>query len=288
MALKNQDLSSPTVITSLLQSLRSAIPDDYPTPTLVTAEALTRMGRRRYVVTPGQSGCQVWLMTVILSGVHYAVAIPCADLQGRRGPRVWPLDIQFTARAYQGTLLRGVSYREGQTRHYVVEDIYQCYGRSTLRQSRSRRMEELRTFINQAIRMTETMRLHRALLYETRDLQSMTSLVRRVREDGLVRLQSLVFSPESWGGPVYIYYPTPADLGGQGDQYTVCLMRASGQPDVYLLTGLGGEEMGVASVPDLQTSRSCREMLAGETQVRVRCRLDTRTDKWIPISVESS
>lgn len=286
MPLKNQDLRSRSSREDILTRLAQMLNGDEKSPTLMSTRDARTVKRKKYTVSVGQPGRPTWICACRVGEKYYTVAIPVHEVHQRANIPIYPLDVLWSTVAYEGTLLRANYYSSDRVKHYLVDEAYCLGGESTSSTLRSQRLRRAGEILDDHCIVTPQYRLEMIKTYQITSSSNMDSLWNLIQADRLDRLRSLIFHPESWKGQPFIYYLTVSDMGGMDLVYQVCYMSPTEQPDVYTLLSLEGEDMGVAAIPDTKTHRACRDMCSGTDRVKVRCRLDNRFGKWVPITLE--
>ena len=266
----------------ICQKLARWLPVEDPEPILLDSRGLKDIARCKHTIIPGQRATPALVLVIKIGEEHWTAAMPMHHPGSRATVPICRLDVLWRPSVYQGTLFRTVQYQEDGIRHYIIQDVLAIRGDNVLCHTYQHRLELATSLINTDLRTRGQTRLHMTLTYDS-SLVEMKNLCTLIRQDGLRRLKSLIFYPNSWGGRSYIYHIQDGELTGDKTSYTTCYLYRTGQPDVYLLTNLDDVDMGTALIPNIETSKLCRQLVSRHDKVKVRCRNDPRTGKWVPV-----
>lgn len=240
---------------------------------------LDNLRDNRYIVCPKYAGSRICMVFMMIKNVFYAVSFQ-KNLIHKKTPMILhAVDIRGTKKLYAGTVLEGTFTKMDGCKHYIIDEIYMLSGQNQLTKSKSSRLDNLTIFLRQNTIRNST---HRLLVSQYYHLKSddLTDLYERLKINSHIR--DLIFYPSTHGRKIYSYTILDTDLVEDVVRFATFTMSKTKNPDVYNLVTLSGTKVDIALIPDIATSKMCREWFRKTKSIEVKCKYDADKEKWIP------
>lgn len=218
--------------------------------------------------------------------------------------------IQLDEDIYKGTIIDGILLNCAEM-EFVVNDVYMFCGRDHTDDKLYNKLINMQNYVKQNLNDDNNMNnLHLIInnIYSMKDIDKViTEYIPKLKHNKYVK--GLTFYPDR-SGTKYIYlYSNSAktdipvtnpglrnlDVNPVRNNYStegtkILKIKKTDTIDVYQLCGaklvddkLKYHSVGIASIPTMQDSKFCRELLSDNAEAYVRCRYDNSRNKWTPI-----
>lgn len=279
---KNVDLHNPLVCEMILNYVQSMQLPRYVEPKPVTHEALEIIKKNNYVVMPVHDGTPIWICWFQRSDIYYAVVFPKYFKTNVYNTKIFPMRMKFSKSFYNGSIMEGTYYQDGVST-IIIDDVFYLAGQRMVSMTREIRLNKaLLALQNNSMVIDDTWRMSITKCYQI-DKFSLTNLFNRIRDNDAIK--QLRFCPNSTGTQVYDYIIAPNDKIEYIIKKGVFDMQKV-TSDVYHLFYLdSNERIGIAYIPDLETSKKCASWFTKPGKLRVSCLFDSAVQKYIPVDL---
>jgi hypothetical protein len=282
ITIKNADLDKPEIRNKIFKYLRQRVDTHIKTETITSLSDLDTIRNEDYIICPRFKGTRSWIMFFCDGSNYYAVNFPV----GPRGldAKIFPVDMTGAPEIYNGTIMEGIFYKMDEEYYLVVDEVYFLAGRDLLLKPKDDRLNCLTSSFEKFV-MRNKFRLHVSQFYTTNS-DSLTELYNKIRLDS--KIQELVFYPKIYGRKVYKYAILESDRIADVINLAKFDMHLTNNPDVYNLVHFGsGEKAGIAYVPDISTSKKCKQWFKNKSTKKliVICKLHLEKNRWIPVEL---
>lgn len=279
----NRELSSNATRKLIFNYLYKYTEPQYETININSLKIIGKFKNFDYVAIAKNQGTKVWLIFMENNGIYYRVSFPCHYRDKQNTVTIFPLDIQFPASIYNGTILEATLFNtvDGK-KTFVVDNVILFDGSVRNTYTREDNLSELNIKLKSTIR-NDSIEIYCSYIYNINS-NELTNLYNFISENN--NIESVVFVPNSTSRDKnYIYYVNDSDK----DKNTltvingIFLMRKTNKPDVYNLYSEDGNEVDQAYIPTLELSKQCKLWFDKKSEILVKCR--KKNNKWIPIEL---
>lgn len=279
---KNANLSDPGVKASIFRYVRSRINTETKHVPITTFADLDNILKASYVICPKIIGTRSWIVFFKNGDTYYSVNFPKSD---RKDCKIFALDIQVKPEIYLGTIMEGIHHKYMNEHYFIIDEIYYFEGRNILTKTKTDRLGQLSSAIQGKFMMSNNFRLCVSNHFNINS-SSIAELYEKIVSDS--NIQEIIFYPNIFGQKVYKYVILDTDTETKNTVVELCEfeMHRPENADVYRLFDLGtGEKIGIALIPDIETSKRCKEWFKKKSikSLKVQFKLDQDKNKWIPI-----
>lgn len=286
--LKNNNINSSKIKNQILRYLyKSNIKLNLKHEPILSMEELDDIRNNEYIVCPRYNGTRSWIVFFRDDDNYYAVNFPKHHQNRKDILKIHPINIQVSKETYLGTVMEGIYYVNNNTRHLIIDEVYMLAGKNQLRMKKSDRLNYLANYLRTNIKINNEFQMFISRHYLI-DKIELKNLYERLKSED--RIRELVFYPQVFGKKIYSYTIIETDL--IDDIINTCEFRMfkTKNTDVYKLMSLDdGSSVGVAYIPDIETSHRCRDWFKAyrTKELTVVCQEDIEKERWIPIELSS-
>lgn len=295
--IKNHNLNNPEVKMCILKYLRSKINSNTKFYPITKQSDLTVIRDDSYIVCPRLNGTRIWIIFFHVGANYYAVYFPKKNqfIGSNSNPNlysdinpehigIFAINIDAHPDIYKGTVMEGIDYKYNDECYLIVDEIYYLEGQNQLLKPKDDRLNKLLVIQNQdKFTMKNKFRLCVSNFYY-KNKSDITILYDKIRSNP--DIQEIIFYPMIYGRPIYTYTILDSDLKDDVINVSNFKMHRPENADVYKLFDLNtGKKIGIAYIPDIETSKKCKEWFKKKSikKLIVKCKLDCEKDKWIPL-----
>ena len=279
---KNVDVESPELKKAVIKMLTAYnVPLRTEMSVLQTDEELAMLTKREYTMVLRHTGVRSLLVLFKKDDVFYAVNFAKHDHNTRTKVSLHATDCRFEEALYQGTVMEGIFYMDGDVRTLILDELY-VYRGDHQTGTKFRRLLDLTEILKRDVIMNDKYRLVMAQHYPLN--RPLMSAYTKIRSDPMIT--EVMFYPVRPGGTIYHYTVVETDLQDSIIKRARCLMRSTGKVDVYGLYTRAQVSMGMAMIPDIKTSHMCAKWIKISQEVAVICEWDGIHHRWVPIALD--
>lgn len=236
--------------------------------------------KKDYLACPTYPGTRSWIIFFHRGHKYYALNFPKFDpKQGH--PILYRTEVLAARSLYAGTIMEGVFFRLHGQPFLVIDEVYLLAGENQLTKPKDDRMKYLEKYLDKHLIRNPEYNIYVCQYYRL-ERQDLELLYHKIRSDP--QIGEILFYPVNYGGTIYSYLLTQEDLVDQIVRTTHFRLRKVAT-DVYQILDHHGHKLGLASIPDLATSRMCRDWFKKKREILAACRLDPLSQKWIPVKL---
>lgn len=281
---KNINLNTAKTKSKILNYLSGHI-DHKSKPCLIKNEQdLDRIRDQDYIICPQIDGIRSWIVFVKLDDCYYAVNFPKNTARDNNIP-IHPVGISVGKEFYAGTIMEGTFYAIDENKYIIIDEVYLFAGQNQLLKPKDDRLNYLSGCFSQRTMRNETYRIYVSEFYQT-DKEDLAKLYDKVKSD--TKISDIIFYPKNYGKKIYIYSIIDTDLIDDEIKFTTFFVSKTKNTDVYNLSTLDTKKkMGIAYIPDQETSKNCKNWFKNKKtkEVIAKCKWNQEKKKWIPIEV---
>lgn len=286
---KNLNLRSAEVKNEILKYLYSSgINVNSRHEKICNSRDLDNIRDSDYVICPKFRGTRTWVIFFhsVRSNVYYAVNFPKHSQRKREDIVIHPIEINVDTKFYHGTIMEGIYYKDSNTKYLIIDEVYVLGGENQLLKSKDDRLNYLSTYFKDSIRIN----LNYSMIvtqYYLIGKKSLKELYDSIKKD--TRIQEIIFYPQQYGKKIYLYTIIDTDLIDNVIKTAILYFQKTSTPDVYNLLSCDSKtKIGMAYIPDTETSKKCKEWFKLNKKAKeliVKCRFDMVKKLWIPIEL---
>lgn len=284
---KNVDLDTTKVKNRILTYLHNSDIDLKSRHEYITNEKdMDNIRDNDYIICPRISGTRTWIIFFKEGDNYYAVNFPKHSQMKRDKIIIHPIEITAEKNFYNGTIMEGIFFRFEDRKFLVIDEVYCLCGESQLLKPKDDRLNMLSrqlmtdTTFDPKYSMTVTP-------FYSIDETSILELYDKIKFDH--KIQDIIFYPRIYGRKIYTYTIIEEDLIDDIIKFGQFNLQKTPVPDVYNILDIdSGEKKGIAYIPDMATSRKCKQWFKSNKKkelLPVKFRMDTNKNKWIPLEV---
>ena len=281
--IKNSRLESSETKNIILKYLYQRI-----TPTnfdiIKNRAELDKIKNDKYIICPTFSGTRSYIIFFRTDNKYYAVTIPKNNRKNQDGMVIYPVQIDVCKEIYRGTIMEGIYYSIDYTKYLIIDEVYLLAGQDQTFKPKSDRLENLSRYITTAIRRNPYYQLYVNQFFHInkRDLETLYEKIKHTP-----KIQKIIFYPEVYGRKIYVYTIIEMDIVDNIVKLDEFYLQKTASPDVYNLLSISTKDkIDIAYIPDLETSRKCKQWFKGRgKELRIQCKMDMSRKKWIPLNL---
>lgn len=278
---KNLDLDAASTREFLMAFVNSHIAPSKMIP-VTNREDINSIREGDYVVMPGYSGIRSWIILHKKKTRNITNYYACTTNRTRAGGQLFSIEADFSEDMYNGTIMEGIFFTVENEKFLVVDDIYLLAGVTQLLRPKQYRLQQLSEHFVQTLRQNQSYHIYVNNCYEIthHDLTMITEKIKSVSN-----ISEIIFAPQSFGKMIYTYTLQDNDVIDDIVKYATFLLRKSTIPDVYKIYTSNETRVGIAYIPDKDTSQMCRNWFKNQEELYIKCRFHHDRQKWIPIAL---
>jgi hypothetical protein len=285
--IKNKDLDKPSIRDKIIKYYHNNFPNTKTEYKYIKSEKdLNYIRENNYLICPQMSGVRVIVIFFREKNRYYAVNFHKDKLK-RNNIQIYPIEIPVIEKFYNGTIMEGIYFKFDKKKFLIIDQIYKLYGEDQTMKSRSDRIFFLSRKLKTDIIINPEYTMLTAQLYSI-DKRSLEDLYEKIKINPNIR--ELAFVPNDFEGTVYLYSIISSDLIDDIVKYSKLIIQKTKTSDVYhLLDTVSRKRIGIAHIPDMKTSKMCKEWFktCKKKELVVRCLFDSVKNTWIPIEKEN-
>lgn len=285
--IKNENLDDRKVKNKILSYLHnSGINLKTKHEYIVDENDLDNIRDNDYIVCPRISGTRTWIIFFAEKNNYYAINFPKHSQRKREDINIYPIEIPVIEDFYYGTIMEGIFFKFEERKFLVIDEVYQLYGETQLLKSKDDRLNNLSRKLTTDITFNPNYTMLVTQFYST-NKKSLGELYEKIKTD--LKIQEITFYPKIYGKKIYTYTIIEDDLVDDVVKYGQFFIQKTAVSDVYhLLNVCSKEKMGIAYIPDMDTSKMCKQWFKSakkKKELLVKCRMDNTKGKWVPIEL---
>ena len=252
---------------------------------ITSIDNLDQIKNNEYIVCPVLHGTRSWILFFKSNNDYYAVNFPKHHERKRDSIVIHPIDIKVSEDYYLGTIASGVYFNRQNERYIVIDEVYMLCGNSQLFKYKDDRLDNIASSLN-----TDTIQSQKFHIYVSQYFKisekGLTDLFHKIKTDPNIR--DIVFCPRLSNMQSYSYTIIKSDLVEEVTKLYVFKLQKTNSEDVYnVLDKKTGAKIDIAYIPDIITSKKCKQWFKGKkiTELLVKCKFHTDRKKWIPVEI---
>ena len=238
-----------------------------------------------YIICPRFSGTRSWIIFFHVNNNYYAVNFPKHSQRKKEDLKIHSIDISVAKEFYRGTIMEGIFFRMDDKKYLIIDEVYMLSGENQLLKSKDDRLNNLTQYIKTMINCNQNYFMYVSQYFHI-DKKSLKELYEKIKADP--KIQDLIFYPKIYGRKIYNYTIIDSDLVDNIIKIAQFRMEKTKKTDVYNLFSLSSDnKIDIAYVPDMETSKKCRQWFkySKNKDVLVKCQMDMNKKKWIPMEL---
>ena len=282
---KNKNLGSGIIKNKILKYLYTNVKLNDKYENIGNEKDLNNIRDGDYIICPRFSGTRSWIIFVRIEEDYYAVNFPKHNQRKKQELYIHPIEINVSRDFYYGTIMEGIFFKMDKYKYLVIDEVYMLAGQKQLLKPKDDRLNELSRYIIKNTIKNPTDHIYVSQFYQT-DKISLKKLYDQIKNDN--KIQEIIFYPKIYGRIIYNYTIIDSDLVDHVVKITKFRMQKTEKPDVYNLFTISSEEkIGIAYIPDLDTSKTCKRWFKENKakELMVKCQLHMEKKKWVPIEL---
>lgn len=284
--IKNKDLDNPNIRDKIIKYYRDNFPSVKTEYKYIKSEKdLNYIRENNYLICPQMSGVRVIVIFFREKNCYYAINFHKDKLK-RHNIQIYPIEIPVIEKFYNGTIMEGIYFNFDKKKFIIIDQIYRLYGEDQMMKSRSDRIFFLSRKLKTDVIINPEYSILTAQFYSI-DKRSLEDLYEKIKINPNIR--ELAFVPNDFEGTIYLYSIISSDLIDDIVKYSKLIIQKTKTSDVYhLLDTVSRKRIGIAHIPDIKTSKMCKEWfkISKKKELIVRCLFDSVKNTWIPIEKE--
>ena len=235
-----------------------------------------------YIICPKFSGTRSWIIFLRHNYNYYAVNFSKTNAN-RKNTILFPIEISVSGNFYRGTIMEGTFFKLDNKKYLIIDEIYILSGENQMLKSKEDRLNNLTECLKKQTNTNPNYLMYVCQFFNI-DKMSLVELYDKIKND--VKIREIIFFPKIYGGKIYSYTLKESDLCDDVIKLTTFCMKKTKDADVYKLSTIDtGDKMGIAYIPDIATSKLCKQWFKNKktTEFFVKCKLDPMNQKWIPM-----
>ena len=284
--LKNVGLNSREVKNKILKYLyTSQINLNQKYESILNLKDLDNVRDGDYLICPRFSGTRSWIIFFHVNNNYYAVNFPKHSQRKKEDLYMHPIEMSVDKKFYRGTIMEGIFFRMDNRCFLVVDEVYSLFGEDQLLKSKEDRLNYLSECIKIDTNINPDYHMYVSQFFNT-NKKSLKELYEKIKADS--KIQEIIFYPRQHGKKIYKYTIIDTDLIDNVVKLSQFRLQKTASPDVYnLLTKLSGKKMGIACIPDIETSKKCKQWFKDNKakELLVKCQMDPDRKGWIPLEI---
>ena len=281
--IKNADLNSNQTKNKILRYLYSSGIDTHKKYQAIANESdINTIKFGDYTICPRFTGTPSWIIFFRTGNHYYAVNFP--KYRKKDNYIIHPVEMNVSIEFYYGTIMEGIFFRIDDKKYLVVDEVYLLAGNNELVKPKDDRLANLKEYFKTSISINPFFYMYVSQYYGT-DKNSLKDLYDKIRSD--TKIQEIIFYPKLSNGKIYTYTILDTDLADNITKISNLFLHKTASTDVYHLVSITGNKIGIAYIPDMQTSKMCKQWFKDykSKQLLVKCRLDSEQNKWVPMEL---
>lgn len=282
---KNYNLGSTEVKNKILNYLYKKVKLNVKIENISGEKDLDQIRDNDYIICPRPNGTRSWIVFFQHADIYYAVNFPKHSQQKKKDINIYPININVTKEFYHGTIMEGTYFRMDENRYLVIDEVYILGGHSQLLKTKDDRLNYLSKFITENTLRNPNFSMYVTQYFQT-DKKQLKKLHETIKSD--TKIQEIIFYPKNFGRKIYSYTIIDSDLIEHVKKFTQFRMQKTDKADVYnLLSVTSGNKIAIAYLPDMETSKKCKQWFKDNKakELLVKCQMHMDKKKWIPMEL---
>jgi len=283
---KNINLASTEVKNRILNYLYKKIKQNVNHETIKGEKDMNIIRDNEYIICPRFNGTRSWILFFQLNDVFYAVNFPKHSQYKKKDIQIYPINISVAKEFYHGTIMEGIYFRMEEDRYLFIDDVYMLGGHNQLLKPKDDRLNNLSKYIAENTLRNPNFSMYVSQFYQTTK-NDLKDLFEKIKSD--TKIQEIIFYPRHYGvGKIYNYTIIDTDFLENVIKTTQFRMQKTDKADVYnLLSTTSGNKIAIAYLPDMETSKKCKQWFKDNKakELVVKCQMDMDKKKWIPLEL---
>lgn len=282
---KNIDLNSTTIKNKILKYLYGKINTQTEFKNITSEEDLNDIRDNDYIICPRFNGVRSWIIFFQIEDNYYAVNFPKHSQKKKYDLFIHPIDINVSKDFYHGTIMEGIFYKINENCYLIIDEVYYLAGQNQLLKPKDDRLEQLSYFLTANIVFNPTYNMQISQFFQV-NKKNLKELYTKIKSD--TKIQEIIFYPKTFGRKIYNYTIMDYDLIDNVIKLSTFRFQKTTSPDVYnLLTVSSGKKLDIAYIPDMETSKKCKQWFKDNKvkELLVRCQMNMDKKKWIPLEI---
>jgi len=284
--IKNANLNSRAVKNKILNYLyTSNINTSLKYEPISNIKDMENIKNNDYIICPRFRGTRSWIIFFRTGDNFYAVNFPKHSKRKREDLQIHPIDISVSKEFYRGTIMEGIYFRIDKKRYLVIDEVYLLAGENQLLKPKDDRLNNLIQYIKTSTNMNPNFFMYVSQYYSV-GKKSLKDLYEKIKADP--KIQEIIFYPKFYSRKIYSYTIIDSDLVDTIIKLTQFRLQKTKSPDVYnLLSTTTNNKIDIAYVPDMETSKKCKQWFKDNKakELLVKCQMDMDKKKWIPLEL---
>lgn len=283
---KNAELSTADTKNKILGYLyKSGIKIDTRHESILSMKDMDNIRDGDYVICPRFTGTRSWIIFFSIDESYFAVSFPKHSQRKREEIRIYPIDISVRKNFYRGTIMEGIYFRNGDIKNLIIDEVYILAGENQCFKPKNDRLANLAKHIKTSVSASPNFSISVTQVYSINE-KSLKNLYEKIKTEPSI--QEIIFYPKTYGLKIYSYTILDTDSIDNIIKITQFNLQKTTSPDVYNLLSLENKtKIGIAYIPDMETSKKCKQWFKDYKKkiLLVKCQLHTEKQKWIPMEM---
>lgn len=279
---KNPNLGSRETKNKILQYLYKNVIDLNVKQEPICKGDMEYIRDNDYVICPRFSGTRSWIIFFNVGNDYFAVNFPKHSQRKKEDLRIHPINVRINKEFYRGTIMEGIYYQRDEKKFLVIDEVYLLAGEDQRLKSKDDRLTNLARYIKTSIETCQDFCICVSQFYQI-NKRSLRDLYEKIKADTFI--QEIIFYPKLYGSKIFSYTILDSDLVDRIIKISQFQLQKTSSPDVYNLIALDtGKKIDIAYIPDMETSKKCKQWFKDSKKkiLLVKCQMDTDKKKWIP------
>lgn len=237
-----------------------------------------------YSVTSGFSGARCWIMMFIMDNVHYFISFPQKNIKRKDEIKLFAIPNKANPILYKTTIMEGIYFKHSEKKYFAIDNIHYYAGENMYLKTRTEIFNKISKNFQKDIHKLPS---HNIVLRDNYSINenNFNSLYEEIQINPHIR--EIIFWPErkSKTEKIYSYTINDFDKNIEYIESRQMYMIKKNLTDVYELEDYDGKKMGIAYIPDINTSTMCSKWFKTKkkNKLKVLFHKKQHDDKWIPI-----
>lgn len=284
--IKNAKLGTQEVKNKILRYLYSShINLNIKYEPIINQNDLDNIRDNDYIICPRFSGTRSWIIFFHTGNNYYAVNFPKHSQTKKEELIIHSVDIRVSKEFYRGTIMEGIFFRMNEKKYLVIDEVYILAGENQLLKSKDDRLNNLTQFIKLSTNINPIYYMYVSQYFNI-NKKSLRDLYEKIKMD--TKIQELIFYPKTYGKKIYNYTIVDIDLKDNIIKLVKFRMQKTANIDVYNLLSINdNKKIGIAYIPDMETSKKCRQWYKDNKvkELIVKCQMNMDKKKWVPLEL---
>jgi hypothetical protein len=260
---------------------------------IIEEENLLTIKNDSYVAVPNIVGDDYLFVAVKLQDIFYVILIEKKTLQNMQNINYNELNmisirIRLSIDVYKGTIFDGRIVNLGGCSAFIINKIYKLYGDDMIDNTIHEVYKNAEKFIDESYIIDSNMNSILFKLNRIYELDELDKLINEKIPNSKFKFSSIDFIASDLSKTFRYYYTNQDYKIKQAVMFGKLIST-----DVIELFSKDEnnkiKRIGIAHIPDIETSRICNDHISESELSLLKCKLDYRFKKWVPqeINLES-